>query len=341
MDSIVHTPPNLATAFTHTTDKMARNIYSWQCKMIIHMIYSKNRLTTSQMAKVAQCSERSITNIRKNLRLFGSARSPPVSVGRQPSIAPIMLDALCDHLAEKPTLYVEEMAVFLWDEFNILPSSSSIKRALSQAGWTKKNSQQKAKEQNPQLRDFYQHKLSEFRSYHLVFVDESGCDKRIGYRRTGWSPLGVTPVQVAKFHRGQRFQILPAYAQDGIMLSRIFKGSTDATFFESFIEQLLQHCGRWPEPKSVLVMDNASFHHSDRIKTLCADAGVKLLYLPPYSPDFNPIEEFFAELKAYIKKAWSAYERILAKDFMPSFGGAYMKLAQNRTVPKAIFDIQV
>lgn len=46
----------------------------------------------------------------------------------------------------------------------------------------------------------------------------------------------------------------------------------------------------------------------DRIKTLCADAGVKLLYLPPYSPDFNPIEEFFAELKAHIKKAWSVYE---------------------------------
>jgi transposase len=58
----------------------------------------------------------------------------------------------------------------------------------------------------------------------------------------------------------------------------------------------------------VLVIDNAAFHHSDRIKTLCADAGVKLLYLPPYSPDFNPIEEFFAELKAYIKKAWSVYE---------------------------------
>ena len=85
-------------------------------------------------------------------------------------------------------------------------------------------------------------------------------------------------------------------------MSRIFKGSTDAAFFELFIGQLLQHCGRWPEPKSVLVMDNASFHHSDRIKILCAEAGVKLLYLPPYSPGFNPIEEFFAELKAHINK---------------------------------------
>jgi hypothetical protein len=47
------------------------------------------------------------------------------------------------------------------------------------------------------------HNLSEFESYHLVYIDESGCDKRIGYRRTGWAPLGVTLVQVAKFHRGQ------------------------------------------------------------------------------------------------------------------------------------------
>jgi len=48
--------------------------------MIVHMIHTKNRATISQMPKVAQCSERSITNVRKNLRLSGSARSLPVSV---------------------------------------------------------------------------------------------------------------------------------------------------------------------------------------------------------------------------------------------------------------------
>lgn len=294
---------------------MARNLESWQREIIVHMIHTRKKLTTSQMAGIAKCTERSVTHIRKNLRLFGTARASPVPAGRPPSITPLMLDALRDYLTEKPGLYVEEMAIFLWDEFNVLPSPSSIKRALSQEGWTKKKAQQRAKEQNPQLRDFYQHKLSEFNSCHLVFVDESGCDKRIGCRQTGWSPLGVTPVQVSKFHRGQRYQILPAYAQDGIMLARIFKGSTDAALFESFIEQLLQHCGRWPEPKSVLVMDNASFHHSDHVKQLCSNAGVKVLYLPPYSPDFNPIEEFFAELKYYIKKAWPSYEKNPGQDF--------------------------
>lgn len=152
------------------------------------------------------------------------------------------------------------------------------------------------------------HEISEFQSYQLVFVDESGCDKQVGIRWTGWSPLGITPVQVSKFHHDKCYQILPVYAQDSIVLSQIFQGSIDATIFEDFIEQLLQHCGKWPEAKSVLVMDNASFHHSERIKEMCLSAGVKLVYLPPYLLDFNPIEEFFAELKAFIKQNWKFIE---------------------------------
>jgi transposase len=55
-------------------------------------------------------------------------------------------------------------------------------------------------------------------------------------------------------------------------------------------------------------MDNASFHYSERIKEMYLRAVVELLYLPPYSPDLNPIEEFFAELKTFIKKQWPEYE---------------------------------
>lgn len=259
------------------------------------------------MADVAECSERTIKNIRRNLRLFGTVHAPPTRTGRMRSITPLMVNALCDHLLEKPGLYLDEMAVFLWDEFQILATTSSIRRALTFKGWSKKTTRQKAKEQNTELREWYLHNISEFESYHLVYVDESGCDKRIGFRRTGWSPLGVAPVQMSQFHRDERYQILPAYTQDGIILSRVFRGSTDAAVFEDFIDQLLRHCGRWPEPKSVLVMDNALFYHSARIAQMCADAGVQLIYLPPYSPDFNPIEEFFAELKGFIKRNWSYY----------------------------------
>jgi len=86
----------------------------------------------------------------------------------------------------------------------------------------------------------------------------------------------VTPIQVSWFQREQRYQILPAYTQDGVILAHVFQGSTDSTVFEDFVEQLLPLCGKWPEPKSVLVMDNASFHHTERIEQMCHDAGVKV-----------------------------------------------------------------
>jgi hypothetical protein len=158
-----------------------------------------------------------------------------------------------ERLIEKPELYQDEMVVFLYNEFDVLVTTSSISRALASAGWSKKAARRVAKEQNADLRDFYLHNLSEFRSYHLVYIDESGCDNRIGIRRTGWSPLGVAPVQVARLHCDQRYYILPAYAQDGVVLACVFQGSTDSAVFEDFIEQLLHHCGKWPEPKSVLV----------------------------------------------------------------------------------------
>ncbi|KAJ5354427.1 hypothetical protein N7541_005471 [Penicillium brevicompactum] len=204
---------------------MARNLENWQRQAIVNMTRSRKRLTITQMAKVAKCSERSVTNIRRNMRLFGSPRSPSVPAGQPSSITSVMLDTLCDHLAEKPGLYIDEMAIFLWDEFNILPSSSSVKRALTRAGWTKRKLNRKRRNRT------LNYEISTSTNF---FVDESGCDKRVGYRRTGWSPLGVTPVQLSKFHRGQRYQILPAYTQNGVILSRIFKGSTDAGFMSSF-----------------------------------------------------------------------------------------------------------
>jgi DDE superfamily endonuclease len=85
------------------------------------------------------------------------------------------------------------------------------------------------------------------------------------------------PVQVTKFGRGKRWHILPAYAQDGIMLRRVYQGSTDSDLFEDFIAQLLHHCGRYPEPKSVIIMDNASWHYSEKILQICRDAQTKPL----------------------------------------------------------------
>lgn len=171
-----------------------------------------------------------------------------------------MFDALKELLLGKSDRRLDELAAFLLEEFDVEVSTLTISRMLKAEGWSKKTMRRKAKEQSADLRDKYMHELSAFALHHLLYIDESGCDRRVGFRWKGWSPVGTTPVQTERFHRGHRYHILPAYTQDGILLARIFHGSTDGEVFEDFLGELLQWCGRWPQPKSVLVMDNASFH---------------------------------------------------------------------------------
>lgn len=113
----------------------------------------------------------------------------------------IQVQAPCDHLLEKPYLYLDDMVLFIWDEFQVHVTNSSISRALKHEGWSKKTAKRKARQRNLELRDEYFHFISDFRSYHLVYVDESGCDKMIGFRRRGWSHLGIAPSQVAQLSR--------------------------------------------------------------------------------------------------------------------------------------------
>lgn len=286
---------------------MAPNLAPSKHILIQHML-EDGGFTNREIADAASCTNRTVKAITRNLRLFGSTTAPRNPGGRPRSITPAMLDSLLEYLGPEPELYLEEIVKYFWREFRVSTTKSSVSRALHAVGWSKKNIRRIAKERSAELRNFYLYKLSFFHSYQVVYVDESGCDQRAGYRRTGWSPRGITPVQTANFHRGQRFQILPAYTQDGILLSRVYQGSTDSTVFVDFVAQLLRHCGRWPEPKSVLIMDNASFHHDPKVQEMCDAAGVKLLYLSPYSPDFNPVEEQFAQLKAFVKKEISVFE---------------------------------
>src|SRR5438105_4068644 len=114
---------------------MAPNLSLSQHHHIRDMILSDS-LTDGQIANVAGCTTRSIRTIKANLRCFGTCKAPANGIGRPRSITPPMLSALCDRLIEKPHMYQDEMAVFLWDEFDILVTTHSIGRALKGAGWS-------------------------------------------------------------------------------------------------------------------------------------------------------------------------------------------------------------
>ena len=235
---------------------MAPNLAETQHELI-HAMSLDPPINSVTTARAAYCSVRSVRAIRANLRAFGTTRAPVTKTGRPRLVSHVTFDALSNHLVHKPGAFLEEMTDLIHVRLGVTASTSTISRTLHRNGWSKKVMRRRAQEQNADLRDFHIYCRSEFRPDQLVYVDESGCEETIGFCWTGWSPLGTTPVQIANFHRGQRYHILPAYDWDGILFSLIYQGSTDSKVFEDFIERLLPWCGRYPKPRSVLIMDNA------------------------------------------------------------------------------------
>ena len=150
----------------------------------------------------------------------------------------------------------------------------------------------------------------------LVFLDESAANERTGDRKYGWSLEGTICGVSRVLKRSERWSILPALAVDGYLSYLIFQGSITSTIFEAFVEeQVLPHCTPYLGPRSVLILDNAAIHKSTRLRELCEQHGVLLKFLPPYSPDYNPIKATFSDIKAWIRR-----NQWLAKDF-ESFNG--------------------
>jgi isftu1 transposase len=135
----------------------------------------------------------------------------------------------------------------------------------------------------------------------LVYMDESGIDASLqrNYARAKRETQIISDVCGKKT---ARTSLIAAWIQHtkSLIAPYVFDGYTDATRFNGWLEKYLL-----PELRAgqVVVMDNAAFHRGKRTKELIESVGCRLLYLPPYSPDFNPIEHIWAVLKAYYKTA--------------------------------------
>lgn len=80
----------------------------------------------------------------------------------------------------------------------------------------------------------------------------------------------------------------------------LFEGYSNQAVYETYVEQILAPSLR---PGMVVIIDNARFHKSEKIERLIAAAGCRIIFLPPYSPDFNPIEHYWTAVKDAIRKA--------------------------------------
>jgi transposase len=149
----------------------------------------------------------------------------------------------------------------------------------------------------------------------LVFIDETWASTNMA-RRYGRAPRGQRLRAGVPHGHWKTTTFVAGLRLTGLVAPFVLDGPINRDAFEVYAEKVLV-----PElsPGDVVVMDNLSSHKGPKVRALIEEAGAVLLYLPPYSPDFNPIENAFAKLKALLRKAaertveglWKAIGRLI------------------------------
>jgi transposase len=145
------------------------------------------------------------------------------------------------------------------------------------------------RERSEEKRASYGKAIATHKNEDLVYVDGSGIHRR--QARSGKGKRVVGFVAERKF---RRTNIVAAYGNGKTIAECIYDCTTDSEVFNAWVEQFLVPALR---PGQVVVMDNASFHKQQRTRELIEESGCTLLFLPPYSPDLNLIEKFWANFK--------------------------------------------
>ena len=142
-----------------------------------------------------------------------------------------------------------------------------------------------------------------------MFIDESGANLALT-RLYARSPKGERAYGSAPKNWGENVTIIGALSSQGMLASMYLPGSCDRNVFLTFVENVLL-----PElwPGAVVVLDNLSVHHCPRVEALLASKGARLIYLPPYSPDLNPIEKAWSKLKAFLREKAARTHQALGK----------------------------
>jgi len=198
------------------------------------------------------------------------------------------------------------------ERFGIRVSNVTVWRALRYAGMSMKKVTKAARERDAVKRATYVLNIAQFLRHELVFVDESSFDRRVSLRNRGWALVGQRSILSTFFLCGKRFSVLPAISLEGILHVSIEEGAFNSQTFKQFIAELLAIMNPYDPithlKNSVLIMDNCRIHKDPETLEMIYKSGVRCVFLPPYSPDFNPIELSFSWMKLWFKRNYEEVE---------------------------------
>lgn len=154
-----------------------------------------------------------------------------------------------------------------------------------------------ASERQEEERTAWRAAVAHLDPHQFVFVDESSTHTSLT-RLYGWAPHDQRATGVVPRNHGHTITLVAALMPDGLHVPWMIEGAMNTETFAWYISEQL---GPLLRPGQVVVLDNLSVHKAARIRQALVARGCDLLFLPPYSPDFTPIEQAFSKLKAILR----------------------------------------
>jgi transposase len=241
-----------------------------------------------------------VSTITRWLRLrrqTGSSQPRPHGGGAAPTLDQDGLERLRALVEEDPDATLEALR----QRLGLGGSIMLVWRALKKLGITvKKKSPHAAERDRPEVqrkrRDF-RRDVAQVEPGRLVFVDETGVTTAMT-PRYGRAPRGER-VDDSTPASWESVTVIAALGADGVRAPLALPGAVNAATFQAYVAEELVPALR---PGDVVVVDNLAAHHSDEVREAIEAAGARVLPLPPYSPDYSPIEELFSKFKNFLRR---------------------------------------
>src|SRR3954452_17830348 len=254
--------------------------------------------TIGQIAERFLVSIAFVTRLLQLHRSSGSVEPRPHGGGNPAVLTPEDLERLREFIAKQPDATLQECAAHLGSSCSL----ATISRALSKLGLPRKKKVPRAAEQDsPEVREKRREFCAELAGIdpqRLVFVDECGANTSMT-RTHGRAPAGQRVYTDAPAH-WDSITLTSGMRREGVTATLAFPGATNTGTFETYVEEVLV-----PElkPADLVLWDNLKPHRSEDAMEAVEEAGAEVVPLPPYSPDYTPIEEMFSKVKGAMRSS--------------------------------------
>ena len=257
---------------------------------------------THDAKEVAKCfavDTSTVYRLIQRMNATGSVDTRTYLRGRKPSLNQENIQQIDLLIQKQPDVTLKEII----ETLDLSVSDETVRKAILKLGYVyKKKSLHALKQERPRRERkeaLLEKGIPEYDVNHLVFLDESGVntDMTRPYARAleGQRAVDSTPVNTPS-----STTVLSSVQIDGETAYTTYQGSTTA---EKFAEYLKTKLFPTLKPDSIIIMDNMRSHHAKNVKLILEESGFRYLYLPPYSPDLNPIEKLWSKIKAFLRKA--------------------------------------